>query len=306
MTMKNIIILIAAALLSLPVIAQQDAQFTHYMYNTIHVNPGYTGSRDMMTVGLLHRSQWIGLDGAPTSQTFYIHSPIGNKKMNLGFSMLNDKIGPVANTMFYGDFAYRTNVSANTRLAFGIKAGVNLFQPKLSTVQTDEANDQAFVNSNVNSTLAPNFGFGVYLDNDRYYLGASIPRLVEHSLETGDTTSIVEKRHIFLIGGLILPLNDMLKLKPTVQTKFVENAPGSIDLTLEAIAYDMISVGLGYRFNDAVNILAGVQITPQFKAGMSYDFTTSALRTANSGSLEFMLIYDFLFKEDKLKSPRYF
>ena len=295
-----------ALVISVSGLAQQDPQFTHYMYNTIHLNPAYAGSREMMTVGLLHRSQWMGLDGAPTSQTFYVHSPLRNQSLNLGLSLVNDKIGPIANTMVYGDFAYRTNVSANTRLAFGLKAGFNYFQPKLADVETDESGDPSFVGSTLKSTIAPNVGFGMYLNNDRYYLGLSIPKIMQNSLDTGDTTSVGEKRHYWFIAGYLIPVGNTVKLKPTAQLKLVENAPASLDVTAEAIFNDLLSVGMGYRFGDAFDVMAGVQITPQFKAGLSYDFTTSELRKVNSGSLEFMLMYDFLFKENKLKSPRYF
>lgn len=306
--MKKYIFLLIAIVASSAAIAQQDPQFTHYMYNNIYVNPAYAGSRDAMTVGLLHRSQWIGLDGAPQTQNFYIHSPLKNKSLNLGFSLVNDKIGPLHQTMFYGDFAYRFNVTENTKLAFGLKAGMNLFQPKLAGLITTDANDPNLVGQEVKSSINPNVGFGVYLNNDKWYAGVGIPKLVQNKLATvdGADNDISEKRHYFLIGGLILSLTNSIKLKPTTQFKFTENAPTSVDLTAELLFNDRINVGIGHRLKDSFTTMVGMNITDQMHAGLSWDFTTSKLNKVNDGTLEFLLMYDFVFKNDKLKSPRYF
>lgn len=297
-------------LLMIPMMAsaQQDPQFTHYMYNTIYVNPAYAGSRDALTVGLLHRNQWIGLDGAPTSQTFYLHTPLRNKSLNVGFSAVNDRIGPITQTMFYGDFAYRFNLTENIRWSFGLKGGVKLFQPRISDLNTTQPDDPNITGNGLENSVLPNIGFGTYLNSDKWYVGIGIPKMIESNIPTvdGETRDVTDKRHYFFIGGLILPVSNSIKLKPTTQFKVVENAPSSLDVTVEALFNDRFSIGVAHRIQDSFSVLAGFNVNEQFRAGVSWDFTTSELNQVNNGSLEFMLMYDFLFKDSKLKSPRYF
>lgn len=298
------------ALTSLKLSAQQDPQFTHYMYNTLSVNPAYAGSRDVLNISALHRQQWIGLDGAPTTQTVFIHSPLKNRKMGLGFSVVNDRIGPINQTFFYGDYSYTVRLTQKLKLSFGVKAGVNWFQPKLAELTTIQANDPSFVGSTLQSTVKPNFGAGIYLHHENWYVGASAPRLVQNKFQLGgsanDTTAVTEIRHLFFIGGVILPVTADVKLKPTFKVKMVQNAPLSIDATVEALFRDKFSVGAGMRYKDSYYALVGYQFTSQFRAGLSYDYTSTRLQNVNNGTVEIMLTYDFLNKQDKLRSPRYF
>ncbi len=305
---KNIYITLVGLLLTNLLWSQQDPQFTHYMYNSVYNNPAYAGSRDALTAGLLHRSQWIGLDGAPKSQTFYIHTPLNNERLNVGFSAVADKIGPMSQTMLYGDFAYRMPITDKIKIAFGIKAGVKLFQPRIAGLNTFDPNDPDLVGNPAKNSVAPNVGFGIYVNHEQWYAGVSAPRILENELTvSGSTTPFIkEKRHYFFIGGGLIPLNEMVKLKPSTQIKFVPNAPMSVDLTMEAIVYDKFNFGFSRRVKDSFSLLAGMNINSQFHAGISWDFTTSSLRKVNDGSLELLLMYDFVFKKDKLITPRFF
>lgn len=306
--MKKILSILIMMLLAGTITAQQDPQFTQYMYNTISVNPGYAGSRGALTLGGLHRSQWVGIEGAPVTQTVFIHSPVFNEKVGLGFSAVNDKIGPINQTFMYGDFAYHFKLTKALKLALGVKAGVNMFQPKIASLATDQANDPSFVNTTIRRTIAPNVGAGFYLYNENFYIGASSPKMLQNKLNVGDTAqaNILEKRHMFFIGGLIIKVSDNVKLKPTVLTKITEGAPVSIDGTVEALFNDKWSIGVAHRLKESVSGLFGVNITQQLKAGFAYDYTLTKLQKYNSGSFEIMLMYDFITKKDKLKSPRYF
>lgn len=167
---------------SVAVFAQQDAMFTHYMFNTLSVNPAYAGSRDALTITGLHRSQWVGFDGAPTTQTLTLHSPIYNEHLGVGLSVVNDKIGPVNTTAFYGDFAYKLKVSEKAKLAFGLSAGLNIRQSGLTDVALDESVDQSFA-ADEESALLPNFGFGMYYSTDKFYVGVSVPKLLKNNLK---------------------------------------------------------------------------------------------------------------------------
>lgn len=310
--MKKVILLSAIALtvLSGKIFAQQDPQFSHYMYNTVSVNPAYAGSRDVLNITGLHRSQWIGLDGAPTSQTLSMNTPLRNRKMGVGLSVVNDKIGPLNQTFIYADYSYNVKLTKTLKLAFGLKAGINWFQPKISTLETIQNNDPSFVNSTLESVVKPNVGAGIYLHSEKFYVGASAPRLLQNKFNLGtgttDTTAVKELRHMFFIAGYIWPVNKQLKLKPAAQLKLVENAPMSIDATLEAIIHDKFSLGAGIRVGDSYYGMVGYQFTNQFRAGFAYDYTSTRLQNVNNGTIEIMLSYDFIFNNDKLRSPRYF
>lgn len=290
--------------------AQQDAMFTHYSFNTLAVNSGYAGSRDALTVTGLHRSQWVSFPGAPTTQTLTLHAPIANEKIGLGFSLLNDKIGPTNQTAFYGDFAYKIKLGKG-KLAFGLKAGLNMVSNDLNTLSTEEGNDPGFA-TNVQSQLLPNFGFGMYYSTAKYYVGLSTPRLLENNYETNTTSGSVggEKRHYFFIAGTVFPLNETgtVKLKPTTFVKITEGAPIEFDLTALFYLQDKYWVGPMFRSGDALGILAGLNITDQFGFGYSFDWSyRNQTFKYNNGSHELMLRYDFIFNDkSKIRSPRYF
>jgi type IX secretion system PorP/SprF family membrane protein len=310
-TKLRIIGLLLATVTGIDLLAQQDPQFTHYMYNTLSVNPAYAGSRGSINLSALHRQQWIGLDGAPMTQTVFIHAPMRGRKAGLGLSVVNDKIGPLNQTFIYGDYSYTVNLSSTVKLGFGVKAGVNMFQPKISQLPLVDGTDNAFVNSTLQNSTKFNVGGGLYLHHEKWYLGVSSPRLIENqfALNNGggsDSNSVKEIRHLFAIAGLILPVSDGLKLKPTAQAKMSANAPFSIDATLEALIRDRFSMGVGMRLRDSFYGLIGYQFNDQFRAGVSYDYTIGALRNINGNTVELMLSYDFLFRNDKIRSPRYF
>lgn len=308
---KLYVALVLAIFCALRVSAQQDPQFSHYMYNTLSVNPAYAGSRGTLNVSALHRQQWIGFDGAPMTQTVYAHMPLPNEKMGVGLSVVNDKIGPLNQTFIYGDYSYTVKLTSAVKLAFGIKAGLNMFQPKIAGLSTIDATDPSFVNSSLTRSIKPNVGAGLYLHHERWYIGASSPRLLENKFNlngasTNDTNTVKEVRHLFLIGGLVFPVNDELKLKPTVQAKLVRNSPLSLDATLEALIRDKFNLGVGMRWEDSFYGLVGYQFNDQLRAGLAYDYTIGPLRNINGNTVEVMISYDFFFRKDKIRSPRYF
>jgi len=299
--MKKLIFSICALLGASQAMAQQDAMFTHYSFNTLAVNSGYAGSRDALTVTGLHRTQWASFPGAPTTQTLTLHAPVMNEKIGLGLSILNDKIGPTKQTAFYGDFAYKIPVGKG-KLAFGLKAGLNMVSNDIKELETAEGGDLSF-SQNVQNELLPNFGFGLYYSTPKYYVGLSTPKLLERG-------GAGEKRHYFFIAGMIFPINKTgtIKLKPTTFVKLTEAAPLELDLTALFYFHDKYWVGPMFRSGDALGVLAGLNITDQFSFGYSFDWSYG-LKTAkyNNGSHELMLRYDFVFKEKgRIKSPRYF
>lgn len=310
--MKKISILfILAILITGNLFSQQDAMFTHYMYNTLGVNPAYAGSRDALTMTALHRSQWLGFPGAPVTQTFTAHSPILSNKIGLGLSVINDKIGPMQTASVFADFAYHLKINAKSKLSFGVKAGGNLFNATLADLQITQSNDIAFA-SNLQSRFLPNFGFGTYYYAERFYAGVSIPKLLENRFETnqisGSANLFWEKRHYFLIAGAMLDINEELQFKPTTLIKITNGSPAQADLTAQFVYNKKFSLGAMYRTNSAIGALLGFFLGEQLYAGYSFDWSTvNKTGRYNSGTHEIMLRYDFIYRDKaKIRSPRYF
>lgn len=306
--MKKLIIILTAFLIGNAVFSQQDAMYTHYSFNTLAVNPGYAGSRDVITVTGLHRSQWVGFDGAPITQTLTLHSPIFTEAIGIGLSLVNDKIGPIKQTSFYADLSYRISLTKRTKLAFGLKGGGNLLQGDLASLETTTANDQAFIN--VQNRFMPNAGVGVYLSNEKWYMGVSAPKLLENGLTATNTAGGLNKesRHYFFIAGFVTKLSNSIKLKPTTFVKATEAAPLEADITAMFIFQDKLELGIMGRTGDAVGALIGFNFTPQFRAGYSFDWSfENTTGLYNAGSHEIMLRYDIInVEKDKIRSPRYF
>ena len=317
--MKNKILkyltFITIAFLATKTYAQQDPQFTQYMYNMSVLNPAYaTDNPDVLTLGGLYRTQWVGLEGAPTTSTFFAHKPI-SKRVELGISFIHDEIGNVVKEdNIFVDFAYVLPISESTKLSFGIKGGVTLFNTNFNGfVLTDPLPDPAFQN-NISQTF-PNFGAGTYLFGSNYYLGLSTPNLITSKHlenQSGITTTGVEAIHYFLTGGYVFTMNnnDNLKIKPAFMAKGVAGAPLSIDLTTNVLINNKFEVGMGYRIDDSISGLVNLYVTPNMRIGYSYDYTLSNLGNFNSGSHEVFLLFDLnlgnLSKKGYDKSPRFF
>ena len=297
---------VSMMLLSNLVKAQQDAMFTHYMYNTLWLNPAYAGTRDALTVTGIHRSQWVGFDGAPTDQSLTLHSPMLNGKMGIGLSVLNDKIGPTASTLFALDLSYQVKLNQKSKLSFGLKGLVNMYKNNLSTLALDQQNDVAFA-QNVNSFL-PNAGAGIYYYRERIYIGVSTPKLLENKLGGDLGAASKEQRHFFLIMGTVFNLSKTVKLKPTGFLKATAGSPIEGDVTGTFIFNDKFNLGAMYRTGDAVGVLLGYNFTEQLYLGYSFDWSmANTTGKYNNGSHEIMLRYDLISKaKAKIKSPRYF
>jgi len=309
--MKKIYTILLIVLVGFSASAQQDAMYTHYMFNTLGVNPAYAGSRDALTITGLHRSQWVSFPGAPKTQTLTVHAPVFNGNTGIGLSVINDKIGPTNTTSLYFDFSYRIKINKKAKLAFGLKGGMNLMSNNLSKLSLDDRNDPAFI-ADVRSNILPNFGFGMYYYTDRFYAGVSIPKLLENDFKTnstsGGTDLASEKRHYFLILGSVFKLTEDIKFKPTGFVKVANGAPIEGDLTASFIFNDRFWLGGMYRTGDAVGLLAGLNISKQLAIGYSFDWSfVNTTMQYNGGSHEIMLRYDFIYKtDDKIRSPRYF
>ena len=288
--------------------AQQEPQYSQYMFNTMTVNPAYTGTREALNVLLLSRHQWAGLEGAPRSYDFAVHTPLSNQKMGLGFSMVTDNYGPVSNLFLNVSYAYRIRVSRKLQLSMGIKGGFFNYHVGLRGLNTD-ASDPAF-QKDLEQKFKPNAGFGLYLYSDHFYMGASIPRLIETDLSGNQTTTgtLSElQRHYYLMAGVVFGSQRTLKFKPSFITRAVEGAPLSTEITGQLLFNETLWAGASYRIDQAIVLLTGIQLSPQLMVGYSYDFPTSNLKPFDSGTHEVVISYDFKgFMKERLVSPRYF
>jgi len=309
--MKKTVIILFSLIFSFIANAQQDAMYTHYMYNTLAVNPAYAGSRGALSITGLHRSQWIGFKGAPITQTLTVHTPVLTKNIGLGVSLINDQIGPTNTTSLYFDFSYRINFKDKSHLAFGLKGGMNLRSQGISALSTVDSNDPELQND-IKSQFLPNFGFGLYYFTNKFYTGISIPKLLENNFATNSSSGTInlgsEERHYYLIAGTVFILNKGIKLKPTSFVKITNGAPVEADITASFIFNDKFQLGAMFRTGDAIGLLAGINISDQFEIGYSFDWSyTNSTVKYNFGSHEIMLRYDFVYKVDNnVLSPRYF
>lgn len=306
---KIIIALLGLLLWITDFYAQQDAQYTQYMYNMNVINPAYAGSRGTLSLGLLARSQWTNVNGGPKTMTFDAHAPVG-KKVGMGLSVIADEIGPAKEQNIYADFSYTLTTSQEGRLAFGLKAGVTLLNVNLLDVvlpQTSTGDDPLF-DENINEAF-PNVGAGVYYYNDKWYAGFSVPNLLksEHLDKENINTKASEEIHYFLTTGYVFDLSSTLKFKPSILVKGVTGAPISFDVNANFLMYDRFEVGASYRWQDAVSMLFNFGVTRSFRVGYAYDYTISEFSNSNTGgSHELILLYDISFSKKNLKSPRFF
>lgn len=310
MKKRNLVLLVGILLWISDFYAQQDPQYTQYMYNMNVVNPAYAGSRGTLSLGMLGRTQWTGIDGAPKTATFDVHAPVG-RKVGAGFSVIADEIGPVKEQNIYADVSYTLTTSEEGRLAFGLKGGITLQNIDLLSVvlpQTPNDEDPLF-DENVNNTY-PNFGAGVYYYTNKFYVGFSVPNILKskhYERSGGIITKASEEMHYFLTSGYVFDLSSTLKFKPSVMFKGVSGAPLSVDLNANFLMYDRLEVGASYRLDDSLSALINFAVTPDFRVGYAYDYTISDFSNTNtSGSHELILLYDIDFSKKNLKSPRFF
>jgi type IX secretion system PorP/SprF family membrane protein len=284
--------------------AQQQIMFTQYMFNGLAINPAYAGSHESISATALARKQWSGLEGAPSTQTFSVHSPIRNQKMSLGLLMLHDNIGVTDQTGIYGSYAYRIAFNEKAKLALGLQAGISFYNAQFSKVS---ANDPTFSSGDVRESL-PSFGFGAYYNTERFYLGVSAPQLNQSKFNKNNPDSDSKIiRHYFITSGYVFDLSPSLKLKPNVLIKTVVGAPVELDLNANLLIKEVLWLGLSWRSFDSFDALIQVQATDQLQIGYSYDFaTTTALSRVNNGSHELMLNYRFSFSRKRILTPRYF
>ena len=293
--------------------AQQDPHYTQYMYNMNVINPAYAGSKENLAFGLLYRKQWVDIEDSPTTMTFSGHSPVG-KKVGLGLSVINDKIGPVEETNVYADFSYTLNLGGEHRLALGLKTGLTFHDVSLFTDigqnNVPSPDDPAF-SENSNNTYF-NVGAGFFYYTDKYYIAFSVPNMLKSKhldiTEDGQDRRQFgsETQHYFLTAGYVFQLTDNVKFKPSAMLKSAFGVSPSIDGSANFLFYEKFEIGATYRLDDSFGAMVNYAITPNLRIGYAYDHIVSDLNVTTPSSHEVILLFDLNFPKKVSRSPRYF
>jgi len=292
---------VAGLIITFDAKAQQDPQYTQYMYNMNVVNPAYSGSKDGLSIGLLYRNQWNGFDGAPETYTFSAHMPVGGN-VGLGLSAISDKAGPVTETNAYADVSYTLELGGESKLAFGVKAGATFYDVGLTSLELQDDDDIAF-SQNINDTY-PNFGAGFLYYTDKFYFGVSVPNILSTThIDIDGREFGVEEQHFFGTAGYVFQINENLKLKPSTLVKSSFGEPISFDANLNALFYNRFEIGVSYRLEDAVSVLASVRATDWLQIGVAYDNSISDI---DEPSYEAFVLFNIGFSKKTYVSPRYF
>lgn len=313
MQKKKVLIMLMHVVVSLYCIGQQDSQYTQYMYNTQVINPAYAGSRETLSLGMLARTQWVGLEGSPRTLTFTANAPIGlYNSMGLGLSIVHDEIGPAVESNITVDYSYTIDVSQTGKLSFGLKGGVDLLDVNFNKLSVFDANDPNFQN-NIDQKLQPQVGAGLYFKTERFYAGMSVPNFLnskhfdESTFQNGNANSIaVERLHYFLILGHVFDLNRSLKFKPATLVKTVSGAPLQLDLSANFMFKEKFVFGASYRWDASISAMLGFQFSNSIFAGLAYDYQSTDIEAYSDGSYEVFLRFDIFHKSDRIMIPRFF
>ena len=307
--MRHIILPLLILLGSYRAVAQQEVMVSQYMFNQLFLNPAYAGSHAYMSSSLLHRSQWLKVEGAPRTSMMAVDAPLMKGKMGAGLSIVHDQIGVSRDLDIAGHYAYHIRVNETSKLAFGLRAGLSIYSARLSELSYWDTNDQVFQGDITNKPVGK-FGFGLYWYDTRTYVGLSVPTIYAADDRIAmNATGVIEDyftQHYYLTAGHVFTLNESFDIKPSTMIKYTPAAPIEADVNCNVLYRERIWFGLGYRTGHALVGMLEYQVNPMLRIGYAYDMTTSALRTYTSGSHEIMLGMDFGKEPIRIKTPRYF
>jgi type IX secretion system PorP/SprF family membrane protein len=304
--MKKLLFLVIIIALAYKTQAQHESQYTHFAFNRMAYNPAYAGSKEDLTVSALYRHQWAGVLGAPKTINAAVHSPFFNKKCGVGLSIYGDQIG-ATNTMSVAfDYNYKIQIAGGT-LSMGLRAEGEYNSMDFSQIEPTDVSDNLIASTQATpSRIAPNFGAGAYFSTKKYYIGLSVPRFLKNALYSKQPIG-KDVRSAYLTGGVILPVSNNVKLLPSAMISYNSSAPTEFDFNVNAIFMNTLWLGGSYRVNDSFAALAQYQLSGQTRLGMSYDFTTSALKKSSKGSFEIMLEHTFCnCGKDNITNMRFF
>jgi type IX secretion system PorP/SprF family membrane protein len=278
--------------------AQHQTFYSQYIYSGLLINPAYAGSQDAINVTSVVRNQWSGFVGAPRSVNFAIHSPLKNKRLNVGLSIVSEKYGISSRTEINGVYAYRIKL-ASGHLAMGLQGGIDVFRNDWNLIKTTDLNDPSY-QMPVQSKVYPKFGAGVYYNAKNFVAGVSCPKLIQF-----DNTILTNYISLNVFSAYVFHPSEDFSIKSSILIKYIKNSPTQADLTSTFYIKHFFGLGIGYRTKDAAYAFIDLQLNDQLNIGYGYDFTLTSIRKYSGGSHEFMLRYLFKYKINS-KSVRFF
>jgi type IX secretion system PorP/SprF family membrane protein len=287
---------------------QQDPDYTQYMFNQQMVNPAYVGTWESIGFMALNRKQWVGFEGSPSTQTFSFQTPLQRENIGLGLSVINDQIGLEKKFGISADYSYRIRLSNEISLRLGMKAGFTNYSHDLTQYQLDSKNqpDQMF-QGEIDQKFMPNVGIGAFLHSKKFYLGFSVPKLINNEFKDNENFSTyAEMRHFFLSGGYVFDLGENIKFKPTFLAKATLGSPLQIDLSANVLVKEKFWLGAMLRTGDSYGFIAQWVFNKKLRIGYAIDFTTTNMRNYSDGVHEIMISYELTFLKTRIPSPRYF
>ena len=301
----GILLLVIAANASF---AQQDPMYTQYIFNTQTINPAYAGTWESLGFMALARQQWVSWDGAPQTYTFSLQSPMKNEKVALGLNVISDQLGKEKRFGIFADYSYMVKFTEETKLRMGVKGGFTNYSNNLQEYQLYPGVNDPLFQGEIDKKFRPNFGVGLFLYNPKYYLGLSVPKILQNDFETNYNNYSVqaEMRHYFLEAGLVFDLGESVKFKPTVLTKTAWNTPVEFDLTANFLLKEKLWLGATYRTQDAIGLIAQWIFNNKLRIGYAYDYSTTKLQNYHNGTHEIMVSYELRTLTELVTSPRYF
>jgi type IX secretion system PorP/SprF family membrane protein len=308
--MKKTIQLLTLGIALLPLItgfAQQDPQYSLYMFNTVLINPAYAGSLESASVSALYRKQWINVKGSPQTINASFHTPLWKERVGIGVSFFNDQLGITGRNDITLSYSYHIPFK-KFKMSIGLQTTIVNLNSRLAESQLDpnQTYDPTFANNISNYNF--NFGAGIYFYNRKFYAGISVPHILLNewgNLATDSARGIL-RQHFFFTGGAIIKISPIVKLKPSTVIKYVIGAPINFDVNANIYFKDRYGFGIGYRSLDALILIAEIDIIRGFRCGYAFDLSLTNLGSYNYGTHEIMLRYDFNWKKNKLVSPRFF
>lgn len=313
--MKKYLFSLVIGLSSIVAIAQQDPQYSQYLFNGVVINPGYAGSRDYVNINALYRKQWVSVTGSPSSQLLSIDAPIYRNRAGAGIFVFNDNLGAQFRKAVFGSFAYRIKLTEHKKLALGVGVGVNQVGIDGTKLTTDQPDDPAIPTNRMTKTK-PDLQAGLYFNTPRFFAGLSFTNLVTNNFK--DLQVAPDKRHMYLSSGFVAPISKNFKVRPSILIKEDFKGPTNADLTAFIIFKDRIWFGGSYRTRamnksklentvarDAVVFM--IQLFPIENLRIGYGYDVSLTEFKNYATHEFTVGYNFnSYRDNKMLTPRYF
>ena len=316
--MRKLIILSLLLFAALPLlVAQQDEQFTQFMYHKLGFNPAYAGMQETPTFTALVRQQWLGLEGAPQSQLLTFNMPLTASGIGLGANVSRHSIGATERLTADISYCYRFNLGRGGRMGIGLSSSVRMLRINFDETESTQPRDGDPA-AGMQSKMVPNFGAGIYYSNQTFYVGFSAPRLLTNNIDFAEEGTVISREvpHYYLMGGILVRLGGKVQMQPQAILKYVEGAPFDADINLNFIFSETVYSGVSYRLGgssstgvgEAGSLLLGMQFSDRFMFGLSYDMTLSELRSYSSGSMEVVVRYGIggRSRGDEILSPRFF